>query len=66
MNNTKNKITEIGQPCNHCGTPVIKSIPRKKSRGGRAFYFEYILKCPKCYRIYLVESAKRFWSENYN
>lgn len=64
------RISEVGQECWHCGTGVIKSIPKKKSRGRRAFYYEYCLKCPnlKCpaHAIYLVPEAKRFWSENSN
>ncbi len=59
----KEKITEPGQPCRHCGAPVVKRIPRSKPQGNRKYYFEFFLRCPKCRRIYLVESAKKFWSE---
>jgi len=64
MNTKLTKIINEGQPCRHCGTSVIKRAPKEKPRGDRAFYFEYVLWCPKCRRVYLVESAKRFWSEN--
>lgn len=64
---SKRKITKEGQPCWHCETPVIKRTPRKKSRGSRAYYFEYYFKCPnpKCPAkfVYMPEEAKRFWSE---
>lgn len=63
----KRKITEEGQPCWHCNAPVIKRIPSKKSRKGRAYYFEYYFRCSnvKCPAkfMYMPEEAKRFWSE---
>ena len=40
------RLTEVGQPCWKCSTPVIKQQPRKK--GSRDYYYEYYLYCPKC------------------
>ena len=63
MSKEKEKITEQGQLCRHCDTPVVKRIPKEQPRGERKFYFEFFFFCPGCKRNYLVESAKRFWSE---
>jgi ribonuclease HI len=52
------RLTQEGQPCWKCGTPVIKQVPRKKQN--RDFYYEYYLYCPKCQATYQVEEAKRF------
>lgn len=64
---SRRKITEEGQLCWHCNTPVVKRIPKDKPRGGRAHYYEYYLRCPnpKCPKkaMYMVEAAKRFWDE---
>src|ERR1700721_1658008 len=57
----KMRITEVGQPCRHRGTPVERRThikPPEPTPSG--FYFEWWLKCPKCKSIYVVESAKRF------
>jgi ssDNA-binding Zn-finger/Zn-ribbon topoisomerase 1 len=51
------KITQEGQPCRKCSTPVIKRKPRKKP--SKNYYFEYYLYCPKCHATYMVEEAKR-------
>lgn len=53
------EITEEGQPCLKCGTPVIKRTPRRKYKRGHTFYYEYFLYCPECKTAYIVESAKR-------
>ncbi len=53
------KITEEGQPCRKCGTPVVKKIPKRKRRPGQAYYYEYYLQCPQCQAMYMVEEAKR-------
>ena len=52
------KLTQEGQPCWKCSTPVIKQRSRKKPN--RDYYFEYYLYCPKCQATYMVEEAKRF------
>ena len=53
------KITEEGQPCRKCGTPVVKKIPKRKPKPGQAYYYEYYLQCPECQTIYMVDEAKR-------
>jgi ribonuclease HI len=53
------KITEEGQPCRKCGTPVVKKYPKRKPKSGQTYYFEYYLQCPHCQSIYMVEKAKR-------
>jgi ribonuclease HI len=52
------RLTEEGQPCWKCATPVIKQKSRK--RPNRGYYYEYYLWCPKCQATYEVEAAKRF------
>ena len=51
------RITEEGQPCWKCSTPVIKQKSRR--RPSRDYYYEYYLWCPKCQATYEVEAAKR-------
>jgi ribonuclease HI len=51
------RLTDAGQPCWKCGTPVIKQTPRKRATGD--YYYEYYLYCPKCRATYQVEEAKR-------
>ena len=60
--NPKVKITEQGQPCRQCGTPVeieTHNSPPKKRKGD--YYFEWWLKCPGCHTLYMIESAKRYF-----
>ena len=52
------RLTEAGQPCWKCSTPVMKQTARKRS--SRDYYYEYYLWCPKCLATYEVEDAKRF------
>jgi ribonuclease HI len=52
------KITEAGQPCRNCGTPVVKRIPKRKKKP-QVYYYEYYLQCPNCGTTYMVDSAKR-------
>jgi ribonuclease HI len=54
----KIKITEEGQLCRKCSTPVVKRTP-KKPKKTQTYYFEYYLYCPKCQAMYMVEEAKR-------
>src|ERR1017187_4990864 len=56
------KIDHEGQPCRHCGTPVIRQAHTKppKARPGSC-YFAWWFKCPSCRAMYLVEAARRFF-----
>ncbi len=54
----KVKITQDGQLCRKCSTPVVKRIP-KKPKKTQAYYYEYYFSCPKCHTMYMVEEAKR-------
>jgi ribonuclease HI len=58
--NNAGKITQEGQACRKCSTPVIKRVPRRKLKPGQTYYFEYYLSCPNCDAMYMVEEAKRY------
>jgi ribonuclease HI len=58
------KITEEGQPCRKCATPVVKRIPKRKRKPDQQYYYEYYLYCPGCETMYMVEDAKRYVDEN--
>ena len=64
----KIKVTEEGDLCRYCNTAVVKHKTKEKPRGGRAYYFEYYLRCPnsECKTFYLLPASKKFWSENLN
>jgi ribonuclease HI len=53
------QITQEGQPCRKCGTPVIKRKPRKKPKFDQEYSLEYYLYCPQCGTSYTVEAAKK-------
>ena len=53
------RIDHAGQPCRHCGTPVLHQTHTKPPKPGRS-YFAWWFKCPGCKAIYLVEAARRF------
>lgn len=53
------KITQEGQPCRKCGTPVEKRKPRKKPQFDQEHTVEYYLCCPQCGTSYTVEEAKK-------
>ncbi len=55
----KIKITEVGQPCRKCSTPVIKRIPKFKLKPGQKYYYLYFLYCPNCKHKYMVDKAKK-------
>jgi ribonuclease HI len=58
------KITQEGQPCRKCSTPVVKRTPRHhKRKPGQGYYYEYCLCCPNCHTLYLVEDAKRLYEQ---
>jgi hypothetical protein len=54
------KVTEEGQPCRRCGTPVERRVPKRKRRAEQEYYYEYYLYCPACKAMYMVEAAKRY------
>ena len=54
------KIDHAGQPCRHCGTPVLHQTHTKPPKPGRS-YFAWWFKCPGCKALYLVEAARRFF-----
>ena len=58
----KKKITQEGQLCRKCSTPVVKRIP-KRPKKTQAYYYEYYFYCPKCSTMYMVEEAKRMIDE---
>lgn len=61
----KVKVTQVGQPCRKCNTPVIKQIPKKKSvKPNQSYYFAWYLYCPGCRAMYMVEEAKRETTNN--
>lgn len=61
---SKTKITEVGQPCRKCGTPVIKRVPKKQTvKPGQSYYFAWYLYCPGCKSMYMVDDAKRAASD---
>ena len=54
-------ITEPGQQCRKCGTPVIRRATKSKRRKpNQTYYFDWHLYCPSCNNMYMVESAKRY------
>jgi len=51
------RLTQEGQPCWKCSTPVIKQKGRRKPN--RDYYYEFYLYCPTCKATYEVEAARR-------
>ncbi|TVQ04443.1 MAG: ribonuclease HI [Planctomycetaceae bacterium] len=61
---SKTKMTEVGQPCRKCGTPIIKRTPKKQTvKTDQAYYYAWYLYCPGCKSMYMVEDAKRHASD---
>jgi len=57
---SKTKMTEVGQSCRKCHTPVIKKVPKKKAvKPDQTYYYAWYLYCPVCKSMYMVEDAKR-------
>jgi hypothetical protein len=56
------KITEEGQPCWHCGTPVLRREhrPNWKPKKRQPYYFKWWFYCWKCKAVYHVEEAKHW------
>ncbi|MDI9365138.1 MAG: ribonuclease HI [Flavobacterium sp.] len=60
-NQTKTKVSNEGDNCRKCNTPVVKKLTKKKSlKPNQEYYFEYFFLCPNCKTMYMVEEAKRF------
>lgn len=58
----RTRISNVGDNCRHCLTPVVRAEhekPPKYKPGG--YYFEWWLKCRKCKALYMQESAKRYF-----
>jgi ribonuclease HI len=56
----KIKVNAEGDACRKCGSMVVKKATKdKKQKPGKSYYYEYILLCPGCKTMYLVEDAKR-------
>lgn len=54
------KMTEEGQPCRKCNTPVVKRTPKKKTvKPDQTYYYDWYLYCSGCKSMYMVEAAKR-------
>ena len=60
----RGRITQAGQPCRKCGTPVEKQVPRRRLKPDQNYYFEYYLRCPNCGTNYMVDEAKRFLDQD--
>jgi len=63
----KNKITNEGDNCRKCNTPVIKKLPKNKAlKPNQSYFYEFYLMCPNCKAMYMVEEAKRFGNDREN
>lgn len=51
-------ITQEGQPCRKCGTPVVRRVPGRRKNSGKLYVYEYYLFCLACKTMYMVDSAK--------
>ena len=53
------KITEVGQSCRHCNTPVEeRSHPQPSKRNPSGYWYSRWLLCPRCHAMYMLESEK--------
>ena len=53
-------ITDEGEPCRKCHTPVIKRTSKRTTlKPNQAPYYAWLLYCPNCHAHYIVESARR-------
>jgi ribonuclease HI len=60
----KVKITQEGQPCRKCSTPVIKVKGKPNWRKKKSnHYYAYYFYCPACKTIYTNESWKKDFKE---
>ena len=61
----KVRITQVGQPCRHCATPVVERIRREPPRHGKeCYWYCRILRCPSCRAIYLLDEDRRPYSND--
>jgi hypothetical protein len=59
----KVKITESGQPCRHCQTPVNKVLWNGKIKPFQRYYYDWYLRCPKCGAFYMQPEALRSYAD---
>lgn len=58
-------VTQAGQPCRHCQTPVVEKLrSRQPNKEDREYWFGRWLKCPNkaCRAIYLDYASKQFYA----
>ena len=61
----KRKITNAGDFCRHCGTPVVlKESKFKESKLLKTYFYSHYFKCEKCKAVYMVEKFK-IYSKDY-
>jgi ribonuclease HI len=60
IKNVSKKITQEGDLCNKCSTPVIRKKSTAKLKPGQKYYYEFYFQCPKCKTIYLADRAKKY------
>ena len=51
------KVKREGDPCRHCGTPLVRRRPTQTNPKSDQYYLWYLY-CQSCRRIYHVEDAK--------
>jgi hypothetical protein len=61
---SRGKVSNTGDPCPQCGTPVVKKAPKQKYRKGQKYAFQWYLACHKCHKMYMVDSAKYLLAES--
>ena len=56
------RITQEGQPCRKCSTPVVRRTPhRHRRKTNQCYYYKYYLYCPNYHTLYLIENAKQVY-----
>lgn len=61
----KIKITNVGDLCRHCGTPVVLVVSKfKDSKLLKTYFYSHYLRCNKCRAVYMVEKFK-IYSKDY-
>jgi hypothetical protein len=56
----KIKINKVGQPCRHCGYPVVEARhgPGFAPKGKQSYYFQRWFKCLKCKTVYMDDTSR--------